>query len=66
MGKAVKCCLCERKLDKDTIGLNKKLFGKKLTKFFCIDCLSAHIDISVEDLYAKISEFKDQGCTLFL
>lgn len=66
MEKSVKCCLCESKLDKDTIGLNKKLFGKKLTKFFCMDCLAAHIDISVEDLYAKISEFKDQGCTLFL
>lgn len=65
MEKPVKCCLCESKLDKDTIGLNKKLLGRKLTKFFCMDCLAAHIDISVEDLYAKIREFKDQGCTLF-
>lgn len=65
MEKLVKCRLCESKLDKDAIGLNKKLLGRKLTKFFCIDCLAAHIDISVEDLYAKISEFKEQGCTLF-
>jgi len=65
MEKPVKCCLCESKLDKDTIGLNKKLLGRKLIKFLCMDCLAAHIDISVEDLYVKIIEFKDQGCTLF-
>lgn len=62
---SVKCCLCESKLEKDIIGLNKKLLSRKLSKYFCIDCLSAHIDISVEELYAKISEFKEQGCALF-
>jgi hypothetical protein len=66
MEKSVKCCLCESKLDKVTIGLNKKFLGRKITKFLCIECLAAHIDISVEDLYEKIKEFKDQGCTLFL
>ena len=65
MGKPIRCCLCENKLDKDAIGLNKKLLGEKLTKFLCIDCLAAHIDISVEDLYAKIRDFKDQDCALF-
>jgi biotin operon repressor len=52
-------------LDKDTIGINKKLLGRKLTKFLCMNCLAANIDISVEDINAKIREFKDQGCTLF-
>lgn len=66
MEKPVKCCLCESRLDKDTVGLNKKLLGRKLTKFFCMDCLAAHTDISVQDLYEKIRELKDQGCTLFL
>jgi len=66
MEKAKKCCLCEAKLDKDTIGLNKKLLDKSLSRFLCIDCLAAHLDVSVEDLRAKVSEFKDQGCTLFL
>ena len=65
MEKLVKCYLCESNLDKNTIGLNKKFLGRKLTKFLCIDCLAAHIDISVEDLLAKIEEFKSQGCTLF-
>lgn len=61
-----KCCVCESKLDKNAIGLNKKLLGKNSSRFFCINCLSAHLDVSVEDLYTKIIEFKDQGCTMFL
>jgi uncharacterized protein YlaI len=66
MDKAKKCYLCETKLDKDAIGLNKKLLGKNLTRFMCIDCLASHLEVSAEDLVAKISEFKEQGCTLFL
>lgn len=66
MGKVTKCCVCENKLDKNAIGLNKKLLDKNLSRFFCIDCLAAHLDVSVEDLYSKINEFKEQGCTLFL
>jgi hypothetical protein len=66
MEKAKKCYLCESKLDKDAIGLNKKLLDENLARFFCIDCLAAHLDVSAEELIAKISEFKEQGCTLFL
>ncbi len=66
MAQAKKCYLCESKLDKDAIGLNKKLFDKSPSRFLCIDCLAAHLDVSAEDLKEKISEFKDQGCTLFL
>jgi uncharacterized protein YlaI len=66
MEKTKKCYLCEAKLDKDAIGLSKKLLGKNLSRFLCIDCLAAHLDVSAEDLVAKINEFKDQGCTLFL
>jgi hypothetical protein len=66
MEKVKTCYLCEAKLDKDAIGLNKKLLDKSRSHFLCIDCLASHLDVSVEDLRAKISEFKDQGCTLFL
>ena len=66
MEKVKKCYLCEAKLDKDVIGLNKKLLDKSLSRFLCIDCLAAHLDVAVEDLKTKISEFKGQGCTLFL
>lgn len=60
-----KCCICEVTLDKNAIGLNKKLYGTKITRYFCVNCLSAHLDISVEDLLAKIEDFKSQGCALF-
>lgn len=66
MDKVKKCYLCEAKLDKDGIGLNKKLLDKSLSRFLCIECLAAYLDVSVEDLKTKISEFKGQGCTLFL
>jgi uncharacterized protein YlaI len=66
MVKVTKCYLCEATLDKDAIGLNKKLLDKSISRFMCIDCLSAHLDVTAEELKAKIGEFKDQGCTLFL
>lgn len=65
MEKAIKCCICESELDKNTVGLNKKFHGRKITKYFCMSCLSAHIDISVKELLAKIEDFKRQGCALF-
>lgn len=65
MDKQINCCLCESKLDKDCVGINKKLLGRKVTRFLCMQCLAAHLDISEEDLYTKIREFKDQGCALF-
>lgn len=65
MGKAIKCCVCGSTLDKNAVGINKKLLDENLLRFFCIDCLAAHLDVYSEDLYAKINEFKEQGCTLF-
>ena len=37
MGKVAKCCVCERKIDKNAVGLNRKLLDKNLSRFFCID-----------------------------
>jgi len=65
MPKVTKCYLCESKLDKNAVGLNKKLLDKDLTRFLCIDCLATHLDVPVEDLRAKIEEFKAEGCKLF-
>ena len=62
----VPCVGCGRKnLDRNTIGINKKLLGKEQSQFYCMDCLAAFLDTTVEDLEEKIEEFKEEGCTLF-
>lgn len=65
MEKAKKCYLCEATLDKDAIGLNKKLIDKSISRFMCIDCLASHFNVTADELKAKIQDFKDEGCTLF-
>ena len=65
MEKLIKCTLCESELDKIAAGLNKKLFGKKTAKFYCLPCFAEHLDVTVEDLFAKVEDFKVQGCDLF-
>lgn len=60
------CYICEKtNLSKNEIGLNKKLLGKNVDRFYCLDCLSEYLEIDAEFLLAKIEEFKEQGCTLF-
>ncbi len=58
-------CLRQKKLDKNTIGINKKLLGKEIENFYCMDCLADYLECTVDDLNDKIEEFKDEGCTLF-
>ena len=60
------CLACGKKqLDKDTIGINKKLLGEKIQRFYCMDCLSDYLGCTVEELLEKIEEFKEEGCVLF-
>lgn len=60
------CVICRKQIpEKDTIGINKKLLGKQTKNFYCLDCLADYLEVSVEDLLAKIEEFKEEGCTLF-
>lgn len=60
------CFVCGKtNLDKDTIGINKKLIDENINSFYCMDCLAEYLEVSVDDLYDKIEEFKEEGCTLF-
>ena len=62
----VNCVSCfKENLEKDTIALNKKLLGKDIEKFYCIDCLADFLNVTVEELLDKIEEFKEEGCELF-
>lgn len=61
----INCYECKKTLTKDEVALNKKMLGRNIEKFLCLECLSEYLDCLEDDLLAKIQEFKDQGCTLF-
>ena len=61
------CVICGKgKLNKDTIGINKKLLGESIENFYCMDCLAEYLGCTVQDLLDKIEEFKEEGCKLFV
>jgi hypothetical protein len=61
------CYICGKEaLSKNEIGLTKKLLGKDSKRFYCIDCLAECLEVDTEFLLAKVEEFKEQGCELFV
>lgn len=65
--KTMPCDACDKAaLSKDEIGICKKLLGKETERFYCLDCLAQYLECDVDELLAKIEEFKQEGCTLFL
>ena len=66
MEKSKTCYVCGKYIAaKNEIGLNKKLLGRQITKFYCYACLAGQLEIEVEELITKIEDFKSQGCALF-
>lgn len=64
--KEKECFVCGKTpLEKNEVGLNKKLLGKKVAKFYCYECLAEYLEVDIEFLFVKVEEFKGQGCTLF-
>ena len=61
------CQYCHAELSRDEIGLSKKLFESetKKGKYSCMPCIAAMLEVTQDDLIAKIEEFKRQGCKLF-
>lgn len=65
-GEIKKCYVCGKTpLSKDEVGITKKLIDKKTKNFYCLPCLAEQLEVTEEELLAKIEEFKDEGCTLF-
>ena len=63
---AKRCYVCGKvPLTKDEIGLTKKIIDRKTTTFYCLSCLAEYLEVTEEELLAKIEEFKDEGCALF-
>ena len=60
------CIICGKKnLDKNTIGINKKLLGEDIENFYCMNGLAEYLGCTVEELLEKIEEFKEEGFKLF-
>lgn len=61
------CQYCHAELSRDEVGLSKKLFEleTKKGKYSCMPCIAAMLEVTQDDLLAKIEEFKRQGCKLF-
>ena len=63
----IDCIICGKKnLDKDTVGINKKMLGEGIDNFFCMVCLADYLGCTVQELLDKIEEFKEEGCKLFM
>ncbi|MCQ2431172.1 MAG: hypothetical protein MJ175_01070 [Clostridia bacterium] len=59
------CTACGKKLERDEIGLHKKLVNRGSTRFLCKPCLAAKFRMSIEDCDHLIANFKAAGCSLF-
>ena len=60
------CYICGKEsLQKNEIGLTKKLIDQDSKRFYCLDCLADYLEVDREFLIDKIEEFKRDGCTLF-
>ena len=61
------CQYCHAELSRDEVGLSKKLFEPETRKgkYSCVSCIAAMLEVTQDDLIAKIEEFKRQGCKLF-
>lgn len=63
----IDCVICGKEhLEKDTIGINKKMLGENIDNFYCMDCLAEYLGCTVQELLDKIEEFKEEGCRLFM
>ena len=49
------CVMCGAPItEKNVIGINQKLLGRKIVNFYCMDCLADYLEVSVEDLMERI------------
>ena len=61
------CVMCGKEhLNKDTIGINKKLLSEDIENFYCLDCLAEYLGCTVDVLRDKIEELKYGGGKLFV
>ena len=60
------CVDCSKKIkSKDAIGMNMKLHGRNINKFYCKNCLMKLYNMDKEKWNSEVKRFKQQGCDLF-
>ena len=56
----ITCVSCGKTgLVRNEIGINKKLLGEDIEKFYCLDCLAEYLEVTPQDILDKIEEFKE-------
>ena len=61
------CVMCGKEhLNKDTIGINKKLLGEDIENFYCLDCLAEYLGCTVDEQQEKKTEFTEEWRQIFL
>lgn len=61
-----KCYVCGKSpLSKDEIGLTKKIIDRKAKTLYCLSCMAEYLEVTEDELLAKIEDFKNEGCILF-
>ena len=66
MKKIRTCVDCGRPISKDEFALSRKLIDIDTEESYCLSCMAESFGCTEDDLRAKIQEFKEQGCALFL
>lgn len=64
--KKLMCIDCKKILTKDEVALCRKLIAENTEDLMCLGCFAIFFGCTVDDLKTKISEFKEQGCALFI
>lgn len=60
------CYICGKTpLTRDEIGIYKKIIDKNSKIFYCLPCLAEYLEVTENELLAKIEEFKHDECALF-
>ena len=62
----VTCLACAKEqLSRNEIGLNKKLLGRQIERFYCLECLAVQLETTTGELLDRVEDFKARGCRMF-
>ena len=60
------CMVCQKEhLSRNEVGINKKLLGRRIERFYCLECLAEQLETTTGALLERIEDFKARGCRMF-